>query len=60
MINNRHHIKNFLLADQGRRRIEGTLADMPVLNGNGRFAKERSLASGGCLHIVICAEDDGT
>ncbi|MDP3589928.1 MAG: adenosylhomocysteinase [Methylobacter sp.] len=56
MTNNRHHIKDESLADQGRDRIEWALTEMPVLRAiHDRFAKERPIAGArisGCLHIT--------
>jgi len=51
-----HDIRDMGLADQGRKRIEWALREMPVLKGlMARFATQRPLAGlriGGCLHIT--------
>ncbi len=53
---NHYDIKDLLLADQGRDRIEWALTEMPVLRAiHERFASERPLAGArisGCLHIT--------
>ena len=51
-----YHIKNIDLADEGQRRVEWALAEMPVLRGlHERFARDKPLAGlhvSGCLHIT--------
>ena len=56
MSRNDHRVKDLALADAGERRIEWTLAEMPVLAGlRERFARERPLEGlriSACLHVT--------
>lgn len=51
-----HHIKDISLADEGQRRIEWALNEMPVVRGLAqRFAREQPLAGvrvSACLHVT--------